>query len=66
MSKKKDEELPVLHVNGIKAFRTDITDILAAIQNGQEVHVKTYTQGRKPQSIIKLAKIEDLLDTNPA
>ncbi|MBG7617328.1 MAG: hypothetical protein IZT57_03015 [Chloroflexi bacterium] len=56
----------VITVNGIKKFRTDITELLQDIQDGKEVHVTTYTRGRKPQSVIKLVKIQDLLDTATA
>lgn len=61
-----DSDLAVVEVNGIKQFRTDITDLLKAVQDGKKVEVRTYTQGRKPQSIIKLVKVVDLLDTNTA
>lgn len=53
----------IVKVNGIKKFRTDITQLLQDVQDGKEIHINTYTRGRKPQSIIKLVKIEDLLDT---
>jgi len=56
----------VITVNGIKKFRTDITELLQDIQDCKEVHVTTYTRGRKPQSVIKLVKIQDLLDTATA
>ena len=67
MTEQKDEiddsDLEVIEVNGIKKFRTDITELLQAVQDGKKVEVRTYTRGRKPQSIIKLVKTQNLLDT---
>lgn len=59
-------EKEVVEVNGIKKFRTDITELLQDVQDGKEVLIKTYTRGRKEQSIIKLVKVECLMDTKKA
>lgn len=59
-------EQVVLEVNGVKQLRVELTDILEAAQSGQVVMIRTYTHGRKPRSVLKLEKIEDLSHTAPA
>lgn len=47
-------------INGLREFREDLTEAVQAAEDGKQVMIHSYTNGRKAKSILMLVKVEDL------